>query len=65
LIAEIATEEFISKNIRVRPVSGVTDKAEEAKSDIFGPSKGIMGDLGTHLDEEEKFNANVNIEMLE
>jgi len=32
---------------------------------MFAATKGIMGDLGAHMDEEEKFNANVNIEMLE
>jgi len=31
LIAEITTEEFINKNIRVRPVSGVTNIDKEEK----------------------------------
>jgi hypothetical protein len=65
LIAEIATEEFISKNIRVRPVSGANFDNQDANTE-FGQTKGLLsGDLGNHMDEEEKFNANVNIDMLE
>jgi hypothetical protein len=65
LVAEIATEEFICKNIRVRPISGhTTADREDQKSDIHG--KGLLtSDIGSMgiMDEEEKFNANANIEM--
>lgn len=38
---------------------------DDKQSDIYGGSKGIIGgDMGgPPMDEEEKFNANVNIEM--
>jgi len=68
LIAEITTEEFINKNIRVRPISGVTNvDREEKQSDVYGGTKGLLGaDMGgPMMDEEEKFNANVNIDMEE
>lgn len=33
---DFATDEFINKNIRVRPVSGLTtNEKEEQKSDVF------------------------------
>ena len=38
---------------------------QDNKSDFGGTRTMLAGDLGTHMDEEEKFNANVNIDMLE
>ena len=47
---DFATDEFITKNIRVRPVSGATtvDPKEEQKSDIFGNRTLLGGDVGSN-----------------
>jgi len=62
---DFATEEFITKNIRVRPVSGATQNAEkeEQKSDIFGNRTLLGGETGNQMDEETKFNHLVDLEM--
>ena len=60
----MGTEEFISKNIRVRPISGLTqaDK-DEKQSEMYGGRQQLM-DMGHSLmDEEEKFNTNVIMDM--
>ena len=61
---DFATYEFINKNIRVRPPSGATtvDK-DDIKSDILG--KNVLGGAndGNQMDDEEKYNQIVNIEM--
>jgi hypothetical protein len=61
LMNDVSAEEFIAKNIRVRPQSGMTtDERDEKKSDV----RGLMGDLGQSvMDEEEKFNQNANIDI--
>ncbi len=51
------TEEFISKNIRVRPVSG---KEVDEKSEGGGRNFASLGDIG---DEEDKFNKMQDLEM--
>jgi len=53
---EFATEDFITKNIRVRPVSG---KEFEEKSER-GNGFAFLGDLG---DEDDKFNKMQDLEM--
>jgi uncharacterized membrane-anchored protein len=65
---DFATEEFLTKNIRVRPVSGVTrGDMEETKTNVdfvHHPVKSmLMGVDGT--DDEEKFNKMINIDMEE
>lgn len=64
---DFATDEFINKNIRVRPVSGVTAMGErdEQKSDIYGHKTLMGGELGSgnQMDEETKFNHLVDLEM--
>jgi len=69
---DFATEEFLTKNIRVRPVSGVTrgGEMEETKTNvdfaaaIHNPVKSmLMGADGT--EDEEKFNKMINIDMEE
>ena len=54
---DFATEEFMGKNIRVRPISSHSRKEEDqpGKSDIYGGPG----------DEEEKFNQMKIIEMME
>lgn len=52
---DFATEDFITKNIRVRPISG---KDIEEKSEKGGFAS--LGDLG---DEDEKFNKMQDLEM--
>ena len=56
---DFTTDEFINKNIRVRPQSGVEaiDK-DEQKSDILG-----RGVDPNQMDEEEKFNQMANLEI--
>ena len=58
---DFTTDEFINKNIRVRPTSGITtiDK-EEQKSDLLGRGANLEGN---YMDEEEKFNQMANIEI--
>jgi hypothetical protein len=69
---DFATEEFLTKNIRVRPVSGVTrgGDMEETKTNVdfaaavHNPVKSmLMGADGT--EDEEKFNKMINIDMEE
>lgn len=63
---DFATEDFLTKNIRVRPNSGVTrGDQEETKTNqdyIHYPAKSMMGDAP---DEEEKFNKMINLDMEE
>ena len=63
---DFATDEFINKNIRVRPTSGTTQvDRDDQKSDIFGKG-GAFGagiDGSNQMDEDEKFNQNANVEM--
>lgn len=67
---DFATEEFLTKNIRVRPVSGVTKGGdmEETKTNNdyihypVGKSMLMSGDGG---EDEEKFNKMINIDMEE
>jgi hypothetical protein len=67
MVGEITTEEFITKNIRVRPISGITTVEKDEKQSDVHTGKGLMeGGMGAPImDEEEKFNANVNIDMEE
>lgn len=63
---DFATEEFITKNIRVRPVSGQTTGGErdDQKSDIFNrPNYLGTGIDGNQMDEDEKANQMAQIEM--
>lgn len=57
---DFATEDFISKNIRVRPVSGVTRTAEndETKNGGVEISKG-----DGNTESEEKFNDDIRFEL--
>jgi hypothetical protein len=56
---DFATEEFLTKNIRVRPISGVTGKDVDERSEQVS-----RGNLNLeNLDDEEKFNKMVNLEM--
>lgn len=59
---DFATEEFLTKNIRVRPQSGITGKDnEDAKSELI--SRNNVLSMGEPTDDEEKFNKMVNLEM--
>ena len=59
---DFTTDEFINKNIRVRPTSGITtiDKEELLKLDILGRGASLEGNI---MDEEEKFNQMANLEI--
>ncbi len=65
---DFATEEFLTKNIRVRPISGVTrGDLEETKTNVeqqthFNAKSILMNEPG---DDEEKFNKMINIDMEE
>lgn len=59
---DFATEEFLTKNIRVRPSSGITGKEDERQSEHISRNN-LMAGLGEPTDDEEKFNKMVNLEM--
>jgi hypothetical protein len=60
LINDVGTEEFISKNIRVRPTSGLTSNERDEKSEAVNKTTAnLLGDMGQSLmDEEDKFMQN-------
>ena len=65
VFTDFATEDFIQKNIRVRPASGVTHGGDETKDGrASNVSKGGMGSEGND-DGEDVTNLNriMNIEM--
>ena len=63
---DFATEEFLTKNIRVRPISGVTGKegGDERQSEHVSRNN-LIGGLGEPTDDEDKFNKMINLEMEE
>jgi len=65
LINDVGTEEFISKNIRVRPQSGTTAADKEEKSEAVGVKiASNLLDMGqSMMDEEEKFQQNAQMEL--
>lgn len=62
---DFATEDFISKNIRVRPTSGVTRGGDNDETKTQGGDQGLsrMGGAEGNLDDEEKFNETVKYEL--
>lgn len=63
-LIDFANDDFINKNIRVRPVSGMTvGEREEQKSDIMGTGNRFLNDGSNQIDEDKKFDDLVNIEM--
>ena len=61
---DFATEEFLTKNIRVRPQSGITGKdVDEKQSEHISRNNLIVNALADPTDDEEKFNRMVNLEM--
>lgn len=57
---DFVTEEFLTKNIRVRPISGITGKdADDNKSERMSRNNFIA----EPADDEEKFNKMINLEM--
>lgn len=65
---DFATDEFLTKNIRVRPTSGVTrGDLEETKTNAeppghFNAKSMLMSEQG---DDEEKFNKMINVDLEE
>lgn len=59
---DFATEEFLSKNIRVRPLSGVTRLDEDGRTNDYQRS---MNDQGQPGDGDAEFNEMRVIEMEE
>lgn len=57
---DFMTEDFLNKNIRVRPLSGVS-RADEGKTDIH--NKSSNNDPFGNADDDEKFNSMKQIEM--
>ena len=57
---DFATEDFVSKNIRVRPVSGVTRAAENEETKTAG-AENSKGD--GNVESEEKFNDDIRFEL--
>lgn len=64
---DFATEEFLTKNIRVRPVSGITRADEETRTEMahFNAKSMLMAGSGEPGDDEEKFNKMINLDMEE
>ena len=61
---DFATDEFINKNIRVRPQSGITTGGEREEQKSEFTRGGLLGtDHHGGMDEEEKLNQMINIEM--
>lgn len=61
---DFATEEFLTKNIRVRPQSGITGKEpDDRQSEHISRNNLITNALIEPTDDEEKFNKMVNLEM--
>jgi len=63
---DFATDDFLTKNIRVRPVSGVTkgdneDNKTNAETGYY--AKNLL--MGDQQDDEEKFNKMINLDMEE
>ena len=54
---DFATDEFVNKNIRVRPISGFADDTRDGRQSSV--SKGLDGDE----DKEDNFNKMAEIEM--
>lgn len=42
LINDVGSDEFVAKNIRVRPTSGMTVADKEEKSDIYGGKQSML-----------------------
>ena len=65
---DFATDEFLNKNIRVRPISGITrGDQDETKTQgetqfVHYPTSKVTNDQG---DDEEKFNKMINLDMEE
>ena len=62
---DFVTEEFMTKNIRVRPMSGVRDFVDDRQSEHYSRANLMSGMMDSGLDEDEKFNKMVNLEMEE
>lgn len=62
---DFATEDFIAKNMRVRPTSGVTRGGDNDETKTQGGDQGFsrMGVTDGNLDDEEKFNEAVKFEL--
>ena len=60
---DFATEEFLTKNIRVRPVSGMTHKDGDDRQSERVSRNNLLGGIGDQTDDEEKFNKMINLEM--
>ncbi len=54
---DFATDEFVNKNIRVRPISGFVDDTKDGRQSSV--SRGLDGDE----DKEDNFNKMAEIEM--
>ena len=61
---DFATEEFLSKNIRVRPLSGVTRGEDDGRTND-GFNKSLNDPHGNAEDVDEKFHREYEIEMEE
>ena len=63
-LIDFANDDFINKNIRVRPVSGVTvGERDEQKSEVMGAGNRFLADGSNQIDEDKKFDDSCNIEM--
>lgn len=63
---DFATEDFIAKNMRVRPTSGVTRGGDNDETKTQGGGDAgfsRMGGVDGNVDDEEKFNEAVKFEL--
>lgn len=63
---DFATEDFVSKNIRVRPNSGVTRGGENDETKTQGGGDAGFSRMGVtdgNLEDEDKFNETVKYEL--
>ena len=59
---DFATEEFLTKNIRVRPVSGVTRAGDQDDAKTNDNANKFASEAG---DDDERFNNNVRLDLEE
>jgi len=57
---EFATDDFIAKNIRVRPMSGITRNAENEETKTAGAEN---SKADGNIESEDKFNEDIRFEL--
>jgi hypothetical protein len=59
---DFASDDFLTKNIRVRPVSGRTNADDTKTGDMLGgPTRNAL--MTDNTDDEDNYNKMINLEM--